>query len=200
MMKRNILITGCIITMGLISFMLKDFVRENLAAPSIQLVRLFKDLPQSFIWFVFVIFVFTVAYASLNRWKPLQITLRKKEKTVPRGNIEKLADMVKRAEKGGFSKYLYLQYLGELSVQTLACKKKTTPENIRNLIVSDELDIPSDILAYLNYLVQNSSYRYGAPRDARSSNWKKLETLKIEPSRVVRFIEEQLEVFNGNHE
>ena len=196
-MKRYPFIIGLIIAVSIISFMLKDFVRENLVIPSIQLVRLFNDLPQAFIWFVFIVFILITAYGSLNKWKPFRFNLPKKGKIRRRGHIEELALMVKRANKGDYAKYQLFQYLGELCVEIFAYKEKTTREDIRKRLEADTLDGPPDIIACLRVLFLDNMNNYGKSRDMRLSHRKHLESLGVEPSHIVRFLEQQLEVFNG---
>jgi hypothetical protein len=180
-----------------IAFMLKDFVRERMLTPSIQLVRLVNDLPQAFIWFIFIAIAFMLAYASMNKWKFSGFKFRKKKQTGGSGHVEKLTRMVKKGEKGGFSRYQLFQYLGYLCVDALAYKEKTTSEGIMKRLGSGSLDAPSDIITCLQLLFPDNRNGYGMSGGRGSWREKRLEHIKLEPLQIVEFLEQQLEVFNG---
>ena len=196
-MKRYILITGFVFAMIVIAFMLKDFVREGLLIPFLQLVRLVNDLPQAFIWFIFIVISISVAYAGMNKGKLLDFKFRNRKKTVSRGHAEELTIMVKKADKDTFSRYRLFQYLGNLCVEVLAYKDKTTPGIIMKRLISGSVDAPADIITCLQMLFADNRNNYGMSGERESWRGKHMEYMKLKPSRLVEFLEQQLEVFDG---
>ncbi len=200
-MRRLLLVVGIILLISIpLTFLLRGFTREVLLAFLIHLswmVRLYIDsLPQSNLWAVFISFVLVIAALSLIKRKSVPRKTTEVEK--PQwGKVHSLIRAIHPASQGMYFKWRLAQYLLDLSIETLAHRERTTPERIKQRLMSGTLEAPSEIEAYLlagltpvfttpTNLITRIKQTLGlTPR---------ISPLNLDPERVIQFLEDQLEI------
>jgi hypothetical protein len=113
------------------------------------------------------------------------------------GRVHSLKQAIYSTSQGDYFKWRLAQYLLNLSIEALAHRERTTPERIKQRLMSRTLEAPSEIEAYLltgltpiftkhTNLIERIKQTLGlTPR---------ISPLDLDPERVVQFLEEQLEI------
>jgi hypothetical protein len=183
-MNRNLLPIGLGLTIILLALLLRDFVRGNVIIPFLKVLRFLDDLPQDLIWFFFIGIILFFAYKTLIKWKiPWSKSRRTQVKN--QGQIEVLAELIRKANQGDYFRERLAQYLGDLTLNILAHRERLTPEIMKERLKSGTLDVPPEILVYLQ-----AGLIWDSPHHRRRE---KTPQLDLDPKRIVQFLEHQLE-------
>jgi hypothetical protein len=194
-MKKKLFLIGCVITMVLLALLLKDLAREAIVIPILKVFRTFDFFPQILLWFSFVLAMFLIACKSLTRWS-LPVSGIPSRKKNFEGRIEVLAGLIRKSHKGIYYKRRLSQYLGKLTLETLACRERQTAEIMKERLRSGTLDVPPEILAYLQAGIQwGSAYSGRRKKGARLVD--QGSPLDLDYERVVEFLEHEMEDFYG---
>jgi hypothetical protein len=191
-MNRNLLPIGLGLTIVLLALLLRDFVREKVIIPFLKVLRFFDDLPQDLIWFFFIGVILFFAYKTLIKWKMAGFKSRRTPVVNP-GQIEVLAELMRKANQGDYFRERLAQYLGDLTLKILAHRERLTPEMIKERLKSGTLDVPPEILLYLQagLLWDSPHHRKREKMHLRSTAHD--SPLDLDPKRIVQFLEHQLE-------
>lgn len=180
-------------------FLLRGFTREVLLASLMRLswlAHLYIDsLPQPILWNVFLTITIVIAILSLIKRKGSARVTTEVEKPQT-GQVHRLMQAINPTSKGMYFKWRLAQHILGLSLEALAHRERTTPERIKQRLMSRTLEVPSEIEAYLlagltpvftvhTNLITRIKQTLGlTPR---------ISPLDLDPERVIRFLEEQLE-------
>ncbi len=184
------------VAIALTALLLKDFVRNGIVIPLLEVLQLIDDLPRMAIWLFFIGIMLIPAYTSLKeRGRPaFRTRLRMKSQL---GRIETLASLIRKARMGDYFRERLSRYLGELALETLAYRERLPLVEIKNRLRSGSLDLPPEIRSYLQagLLGDYSNYQENKLSFFRSEG--QTSPLDLDPIRVVKFLEQQLEAYNG---
>ncbi|MBW1711236.1 MAG: hypothetical protein JRG97_16270 [Deltaproteobacteria bacterium] len=194
-MKKALISAGITVAVVLLTFLLRGFVREGFVVPIFKLVRIAASLPQDIYWFFFLGVAAVIASRSLNRWSLPQIRARGPQTGQP-GQLEHLVDLLEKAHQGVYTKERLARYLGELTLDILAYQERIDLEVVKGRLRAGTLNVPPDILAYLRAgLMWDSTYQ----RQKRDKHFKpetQAPPLDLNPSRMVEFLESQMEGYS----
>ena len=190
-MNRNLFIIGLGVALVLMAILLKEFVRDVIIIPLFRLIRFVDDLPQDILWFFSIGVMVFFAYKSLIHWRlpRFKDRTRKIERT---GQIDAVAGLIKRSQKGGYYREHLAQYLCDLILETLAYRERVTTDIIKERLNSGTMDVPHDILSYLKAGTHEVHF-------ARKRKGILLQTdtygsiPDLDPERIVTFLENHLE-------
>jgi hypothetical protein len=183
-MNRNLLPIGLGLTIVLLALLLRDFVRGKVIIPFLKVVRFVDDLPQDLIWFFFIGIIVFFAYKTLIRWKMPGFKSRRTQVINP-GQIEVLAELIRKANQGNYFRERLTQYLCDLTLKILAHRERLTPEIMKERLKSGTLDVPPEIMVYLQ-----AGLIWDSPHHRKSE---KIPLLDLDTKRIVQFLEHQLE-------
>ena len=195
-MKKKLFLIGCVITMGLLALLLRDLAREGIVIPLMKAFRVFDFIPQILLWFSFILAMFLLACKSLNRWSLPVPGIPSRGKNFA-GRIEVLAGLIRKSRKGIYYKRRLSQYLGKLTLETLAYRERQTREIMKERLRSGTLDIPPEILAYLQAGMQWDSASSGKRKKMGTRSVEQGSPLDLDYERVVEFLEREVEDFYG---
>lgn len=200
-MRRRLIVLGVILLISVpLTFILRGFTREVFLAFLMRLswfAHLYIDsLPQPNLWAIFLSIAIVIAVLSLIKRKSSTKVTAEVEKPYW-GRVHSLKQAIYPTSQGDYFKWRLAQYLLNLSIDALAHRERTTPERIKQRLMSRTLEAPSEIEAYLltgltpiftkhTNLIERIKQTLGlTPR---------ISPLDLDPERVVQFLEEQLEI------
>jgi hypothetical protein len=183
-MNRNLLPIGLGLTIVLLALLLKDFVRGKVIIPFLKVLRFVDDLPQDLIWFFFIGIILFFAYKTLIKWK-IPWSKSRRTQVVNQGQIEVLAELIRKANQGDYFRERLAQYLCDLTLKIIAHRERLTPEIMKERLKSGTLDVPPEILAYLQ-----AGLIWDSPHYRKRE---KTPLLDLDLKRIVQFLEHQLE-------
>lgn len=182
---------------------LLDEVRQMLLGPLLPLVQagqlLSQAIPQALLWALGLLIAGALALRSLN-WRPRHAPRRSAAVGWHAGPVRVWVRWLQEQGQGDYFRKRLAHRLGRLLVQALAPYERLTASQARRLL--DRLDAPPEVRAYLQ-----AGFEPEPP--ATITRWSILARLKsrfrvntrrspldLDPEKVVRFLETQLEVYN----
>jgi hypothetical protein len=169
-------------------------------------------LPQPLFWILFLFLVLRIAFRSLMVSK---LSKRQSSRSVIRypGRVEFWARRIRLIEQGSYSKWGFARHLGNLTLDTLAYTERLEPEQIRERLQNDELELDPEIQAYLRAgLTARPPEAFGflsgfrrrlfalisrlIPRGWQLTLSNTNASLDLNPEGLVQYLENQLEVPN----
>lgn len=193
MRRRLLLFAAASLLVIALAWLLRDLVREAVVVPILYLwglVRFIADvIPQMPVWAVFLVIVLLLALRSLGLKAPTLDEDRKSEEP-RRGRVGFWVRRLKLASQGHYSRWRLARELGDLSVDMLAQRGRTSPDQVRQELRDGNVPAPPDVRRYLQAAVSTKSHRDFATFSAGANR----EPLGADVARVVEFLEAQLEV------
>ncbi len=161
---------------------------------------LFKSVPQSAYWVLFLLVALVIAAASLARRARRKQDISHEEPARP-GRVQQLARLVRRAERSSYVKWQLARLLGNLTRDVIARQVPGAVDGMLLPILEDEGDVPPGLMAYLEagldrWPHERSSLLGWVRRLLGTSA--PIGALDLSPERVVEFLEDQgshMEVF-----
>ena len=200
-MRRPLIVVSLILLISIpLALILHEFTREVLLSFILRLswfARLYMDsLPQPILWAVFIAIAIVIAARSLL--KPRGTPEATSEAARVRvGRVHNLMRAINRTSEGLYFKWRLAQHLLGLTLETLAYRERTSPNQVRERIKSGWLDAPSEIEAYLLAgLTPVLSTRSNLITRLKQVIMPTHPTspLDLDPERVIQFLEAQLEI------
>jgi hypothetical protein len=175
---------------------LKDFVRDSLLAPLLELLWLlrleFESLPQSYLWIILIVIGLLLAAGSL-----LTSAAPRRRGLPPGwdrgGPVAVTARWLDLAAHGSYYKWRIARRLSELAVDALAQREHLTPEQVKQRLEEGELNVPPEIRAYVQAGL--SSDLLSQLERPSSGFWSRAASapLDLSPEIIVRFLEAEAE-------
>jgi hypothetical protein len=155
-------------------------------------------VPQAPLWILFAGVVLLTAMRSLLRPLETQEKGPEEEAEYP-GQVHILAASIERTAQSEYFRWALARQVGELISGVLAYRERTTPEQMRQRLRTDDLSLPPAIQTYLQVGFRPALSR---PMNLFSRLKRRLLSsmpgarLAIDPSleEVIQFLEDQLEV------
>ena len=198
-MKKSLLWIGLILLFaGPLVIVLHGFTRKVIVVPLMYIFwaghHIFQSIPQSILWTLFLAIAILISLKSLVKPRKPNDIVKDVEKENP-GQVSLWAERFHMKNKWTISRYLK-----KLVITALAYNRQQSHKKIREDIESGKLDTPSEIQAFLKLgikRVPESSNRSLLGYFFRPRSRKKTAlSLEFEPEKVVKFLENQLEVEN----
>jgi hypothetical protein len=198
-MKKSLLWIGLILLFAApLVIVLHGFARKVIVVPLMYIFwaghHIFQSIPQSILWALFLAIAILTSLKSLVKpQKPNDIV-----KDVEKENLGQVSLWAERFHMK--NEWTISRYLKELVVTALAYNRQQSHKKIREDIESGELDTSSEIQALLKLgfkRIPESSHRSFLRYLFRPRSRKKIAlSLEFEPEKVVKFLENQLEIEN----
>lgn len=189
-MKKILIWAGTGLLILLLTLFLMDFVKEWIAIPVLSLIRMIENIRQDVVWFLFIGLIIFFAYKNLIRWR-ISWTEKRYPGKYKREQLDYLTDLIRSSYTSDFFRERLVRYLSELSIEILAYRERLTPKEIREHLFSGSLYLPKDILDFLQAALEAQNY-VPMKRKKRERLTKRYSSLKLEPLRVVEYLESQL--------
>jgi len=189
-MKRNLTLIGSGLLIVLLTIFLKDFVKEWIIIPLLSVIRMIENLRQDVVWFLFIGLIIFFAYKNLIRWRISWVENRYSRK-YSREHLDDLTDLIRNSHRSDFFMERLVRYLSELIIETLAYRERLTPKEIKEHLYSGTLSLPGDIFDFLRAALETDNYVL-MKREKRERLTDRNSSLKLDPLRVVEYLENQL--------
>ena len=181
----------------LLAFLIRDFVREVIVLPFLQLAwyvsLILRSFPDSLFWILFVLVALVVAVRSLFREPPEGGRVRRTGRDQG-GPVTNWARLMEHAEKGGYSKWQLSQSLTKLTWEILGRERSAGIQQIEHDIQSYALDLPPEIRAYF----EAGLLPYQPISAFKRRFQKQTKTpLDLPPEQVIQYLEQQLDPLTG---
>jgi hypothetical protein len=207
---QRLLLAGLVLLLAIpITFVMRDVAREMIVVPLLYFLwlgrLLWQSLPQALLWILFLVLGLYVAAKSLSverdrtrRGGPVRGSA-KDEVGYP-GPVAVWARRVELARHREYYRWYLAQQLGRLAQEVLAYRARLALDQVEppQVLREDRLDIPPKIRAYFEV-----GQRLTPPRYVRFPRLSRLisrlrspaedSPLSLDPERVIRFLERQLE-------
>jgi len=152
MWQRRFAILGVIVIAALLAFLLRDTVNQLILVPVAYLLWLLKlvylSMSQSVWWIVAVL----VALAIIGQ--SLLSEIKSVRKVIPfvrqeRGNVESLALVLEKSQKGIYAKWLIANRLGKLAHEILGLREHGKPRSVFAPLNGEGWEATPEIQEYL---------------------------------------------------
>ena len=186
-----------IVASGILSFWVRDFVREVIVQPLLLIMwytsLVLGSFPDTFFWVLFILAFTILALRSLARGLPRE-RQRRQEGFALGGPVSTWSRLVHHSSDGGYSQWQLSQSLCKLTWQLLQDERSKSMRHIEDGLRTQKLDLPADIQAYfeaglLPYQpMSKMKRRLGLESDT--------PTLDLDPALVVDYIEASVDPLN----
>ena len=200
-MKKSLLWIGLILLVATpLAIALHDLTRKVVVVPLMYIFwighHIFQSIPQSILWALFLAVAILISLKNFEKPRKSNFRVKDVEEENP-GQISLWAERFHIK-----SDWTLSRHLGKLIITAMAYNRQQSPKNIREEIESGEFNTPPEIQTCLELSVNSipkSSYNailgyFFRPRYRR----KIALSREFEPEKVVKFLENQLEVENDN--
>jgi len=186
---------------------LLDLARDVLAVPLLYFFQIgqivLRAIPQLPLWALLIVIALFIATGSLAR-KHEAARKRGEVKTTHTGPVQVVARWIDQRERGYYFRKRLAHRLGRLAVEALAPHERFTPRQTCQLL--NRLNAPPEVCAYLLAGLGPEFAEVPRPANplAKLRDLLKMSTrntpLDLDPDKVVRFLERQLEVHYDDDE
>jgi len=187
-MKRNLLLIGFGLLILFMAVFLRHFVKEWVVIPLIRLIWIVEGMPQDLLWFLFIGVIIFFAYKTINKWK-LSWNDNRYARNFSQGHLDDLIHLVRQSHRSDYFLEKMTRHLSELTIETLSCRERLTPAEVKKNLYTGSLPLPKDISDFLRSVLEvgDNPLPYRGRKSTDRSLW-----LKIDPLRVIEFLEDQL--------
>lgn len=193
-MKNQLLPFSLILLVAsLLTLIGRDVMNEAIVTPLLYFfwvaVLVLQSIPQEFIWGLFLLVAVIITWRSLFRRRirlkpPLPAPPPEPER------IEGWLKLLRQADRETYYKWQLAQRLRKLTIDVLAHEARLTPRQIRRRLTGNQLDLPPDILAYLQ--ASRTSFGHFSTAKRRFFRHSASATpLDLAPERIAQFLEER---------
>jgi hypothetical protein len=152
-LKRILMLGAVILALALpLMFLLEDFVRDAIVAPTAYLVWLtsvlIDALPESYLLGFATAIVVYVAIRSLSR-EDERLPQRKVISVPSQGAIAAWCHRLQLVAKGSYSEQRLDHHIGQLMLKVIAYENRCSLREAGQLIENDQVNLPPDLASYL---------------------------------------------------
>ncbi|MEM7342960.1 MAG: hypothetical protein AAF485_01845 [Chloroflexota bacterium] len=169
----------------------QTFMRDQIVAPLLYgywIGRIvFESIPQDIVWGVFAVIILLLTLFSLIRQpkptKPQTVFI-----TAKQPQIEQWAKLIRQADGEHYYKWQLAQQFQKLTLEAIAQQERRPVKQIRQQLNNQEIDLPSDIQAYLK--ASSTSFgHFAVKRRFFSRQHNEPSPLDLDPEAMVLFLE-----------
>ncbi len=189
--------------MVLLTFAVRDFIRDTLALPlsyTLWLLELvIQSIPQTWFWAAGLIVVFYIAMHSLDRERRPAPPAPPPPERVSHGRLAVWSERISMLLCGKYSRQRFGYFIGKLILDVVSHEERLSLRDVERRLEQGELQLPPTVREYLFTRLKPGLSSTQTPfftRLKRFLGWEKpLEAqLSAELESVVKFLEEQMEV------
>ncbi len=182
----------------LLAFPLRDVVQRTVVIPLAYffwaLNLFYRATPQLADWILVVLAAAILLVQSLNS-KPRYALRRLPKSRVTQGRVGKLAEWIRKSERGVYFKWLVANRLGNLAFQMLVLREGDPSRSVFAPLIGADWRPSTRLQHYLETGLHGSFAEHYKPRDARRS----ASPLDLKIGEAVTFLESQLETHREKH-
>jgi len=192
---RWLIITVSIVIVGGLAFLLKDFLRDNLYVPIIDMVRfvsvLFRSLPQAFWWWL-VLFILALyaAWIFMTRRKSVPSSSQSGARNLSRAMV--WIQWIERSHRGDYSRWLLSRQIAQLALQIIAHQEKQPVEWAKEEIISSRFQLPAGVEDFIKTGITTPTFPQYTDLIRRKGRKKGREPLELKVDEVVQFLENSM--------
>jgi hypothetical protein len=158
---------------------------------------IYATLPQVLWWFIFLLILMLIAARNLIKL-PKPTHKSNQAERVWESRLIYWSEVIKYSRKGGYFKWYLANELGQLTINVLAEQEKLSKSQIREYIISNKFNIPSDIHTYLQTgLDAQQSFQLTTSRLPFLSK-EEPSDLDLDVEEVIKLLENKLDIDNSN--
>lgn len=177
---------------ALMTFLVKDFVREVIISPFLLAVwyttLILNAFPDTFYWALFIIATVVIAIRSLTRRADLE--RRPRRQTIETGGpVTTWSRLIEHADDGGYSRWQLSQSLCKLTWDMVQNQDHRSMQRIEEQLRNQTLDLPSEIQAYFEAGLLPYQPLSKLQRRLRMNN--SPAALDLDPAEVVSYLEQR---------
>ena len=200
-MRRRLVLIGLVLLLAIpLALVLGGFARTAVVVPILYILWLgdlvLKSIPQVLFWALLLSIALLVSMRSLVKSQSARPPVHEVALDHP-GQVEVWAKRIDAMTRGGYYEQLLAQHLGGLFLAALAYRERISRREVRQRLEAGELDVPSEIQAYLQAGLGWESPR---PLGLFARLMRRLRSdahtspLDLDPERVVGFLERRLDI------
>jgi len=187
----------------LLTFAVRDFIRNTLALPLSYMLWLaeiiIQSIPQIWFWAVGLIVMLSIAMRSLDRDRRPVPAAPPASGHVTHGRLAIWNERIAMLLCGKYSRQRFGYFIGKLILDVLSYEKRLSIRDVERRLDQGELELPPAVQDYLLARLKPGLSSTKMPLFTRLKRFlgleKPLETqLSTELESVIKFLEEQLEV------
>lgn len=189
-------IIAILLIVGLLAFLIQDFVRELLLYPLFYLywaLRLvYEGIPGAIWWGIIIALLVLLALNSLSRReKRGRAALNPAAHSLSRPQT--WMRQIDKTRHGDYFKWQLAREISQLALESLANQERLTLDQARESLAAGRLGLPAPIQAYLSAGALSNSYGYYTQIEANLRVPGTHSPLDLDPEAIVSFLESKLE-------
>ena len=193
-MKNFLIFLASLAALALIAFLIEDLVRQLVVIPLLYFWRLFVVVlglcPQAFYWALLVLVLLALSIGSILRTER-ETSLSSEPRTENPGPVARWDRWVRNLSRGNYFKAGFAQVSGRLILEALAQREQLADDQVKERLQAGQLDVPSDIRAYVIAGLTPRSYLF--PPESNNRTRREKTPLDLPVSRLVEFLEAKMD-------
>ena len=198
-MSNRLLFAGLVL-LALIALLIRGFVREIIVVPLLYGLwiagLILQSAPQVLLWSLFILVALIAASRSLIA--PRLSVRRRRQGASHTGRLGEWAMLIDLARGDALSRWRLAHRLEELAIQTLAEHERAPVDQVRQRLRNGKANVPPEIQRYLTARMPTGQRRAVIFHGATANQGAHMAALDLDPEHVVRFLEEKVEVQDGD--
>jgi hypothetical protein len=191
--SRSIILVAALVIAAVLAFPLRETIYEMVVVPAALIAWYFNLLYRSFSqgtwWWVIVFFILFMLAFSLMTEPRVQPRAPVKSKP-PQGQVEGLAEWIRKGEKGIYFKWLVANRLGKLAYQILLQRENGRPRSVFAPLLGTDWEPGKELQRYLEAGLHGSFADFP---NARNLSTRQHTPLDLKVTEAVDFLESQVE-------
>jgi hypothetical protein len=192
--RRLLIVVGVLIVAGLLAFPLRETIYESVVIPVAFIIwnlgLLYRSFSQQIWWWSIVFIVlFMLVYSLVPQPQSRRRTEAKSKPSL--GQVEALAEWLRRGERGTYFKWLIANRLGKLAYQILLHRESGRPRSVFAPLVGSDWDPAKDLQRYLEIGLHGSFVEF--PNVKRPFRAPQKTPLDYDVAEAVEFLESKVE-------
>jgi len=193
--RRNLALLAGLILAGALAYLVRDAVSKLVLVSALYVLWagqvVYRILPQGLWWGLFILVLAGLAWRSLARdGKQSPPSMPYHEELFDR--VKSWSQWLQQRRQGDYFRWRLARNLAELSVQVLAFQERLSTEETRQRLTAGELQLPPEILNYLQAGLSAEAYRRYSGLSATLRSLPRAHPLDLDPLRVVEYLENKI--------
>ena len=163
MIRRVLALIGIIALAVLLAFPLRDAVYETVIVPVAYILwalgLIYRALPQYVWWIIVAVLILYMFGKSILPYLKFPVG-REQSPTPPKGQVEHLAEWIRKSEKGVYNRWLVANRLGRLAYQILVQRDSGRPRSLFAPLEGPDWNASPELTGYLHAGLQSSFADY----------------------------------------
>jgi hypothetical protein len=175
-----------------LAYILRNYLSQNLFIPLINLIYFFwkilESIPQIF-WWVLLIIGLVFFISKVNRFGVERKPKIANDITRTPGIVSGWNRMIDQAKMGNYSRWRLLKRMADLIIAILAYQHRLTEDQIQDLIIRQDLQLPEQINAYLLQGVHSPSFQHFLENEQNYTKKNNVQRIDMEIELILNYLE-----------